>query len=62
MRRNSRFEDLEIWQLDGGLAVKLHKLAKELDCDMLSREITNFSRGLSPLLLALSSLRLALCA
>jgi hypothetical protein len=55
MRRNSRFEDLEIWQLDGGLAVKLHKLAKELDCDMLSREITNFSRGLSPLLLALCS-------
>ncbi len=31
MRPHFRFEDLEIWQLARGLAVKLHKLAGELD-------------------------------
>src|SRR5258708_37588668 len=31
MRPQFRFEDLEIWQLARGLAVKLHKLATELD-------------------------------
>ncbi len=31
MRPHFRFEDLEIWQLARGLAVRLHKLATELD-------------------------------
>jgi four helix bundle protein len=31
MRPHFRFEDLEIWQLARGLAVRLHKLAMELD-------------------------------
>src|SRR2546421_4612105 len=37
MRPHFRFEDLEIWQLARGLAVKLHKLAKELDKRRLYR-------------------------
>jgi len=31
MRPHFRFEDLEIWQLAVGLAVKLHRLADRLD-------------------------------
>ena len=37
MRPHFRFEDLEIWQLARSLAVKLHKLADELDKKRLYR-------------------------
>jgi four helix bundle protein len=37
MRPHFRFEDLEIWQLARCLAVKLHKLAEELDKKRLYR-------------------------
>ena len=37
MRPHFRFEDLEIWQLARSLAVKLHKLANELDKKRLYR-------------------------
>jgi four helix bundle protein len=37
MRPHFRFEDLEIWQLARCLAVKLHKLAEELDKERLYR-------------------------
>jgi len=37
MRPHFRFEDLEIWQLARVLAVKLHKLADELDRKRLYR-------------------------
>ena len=37
MRPHFRFEDLEIWQLARSLAVKLHKLADELDKRRLYR-------------------------
>ena len=37
MRPHFRFEDLEIWQLAKILAVKLHKLADELDKRRLYR-------------------------
>ena len=37
MRPHFRFEDLEIWQLSRNLAVKLHKLANELDKKRLYR-------------------------
>ena len=37
MRPHFRFEDLEIWQLARILAVKLHKLAEELDKKRLYR-------------------------
>ena len=37
MRPHFRFEDLEIWQLARTLAVKLHKLADELDRRRLYR-------------------------
>ena len=37
MRPHFRFEDLEIWQLGRALAVKLHKLADELDKKRLYR-------------------------
>ena len=37
MRPHFRFEDLEIWQLARGLAVKLHKLADGLDKKRLYR-------------------------
>ena len=37
MRPHFRFEDLEIWQLARMLAVKLHKLAEELDKKRLYR-------------------------
>ena len=37
MRPHFRFEDLEIWQLGRILAVKLHKLADELDKKRLYR-------------------------
>ena len=37
MRPHFRFEDLEIWQLARELAVKLHKLADELDKRRLYR-------------------------
>ena len=37
MRPHFRFEDLEIWQLARDLAVKLHKLADELDKRRLYR-------------------------
>jgi four helix bundle protein len=37
MRPHFRFEDLEIWQLARSLAVKLHRLADELDKKRLYR-------------------------
>ena len=37
MRPHFRFEDLEIWQLARCLAVKLHKLAEELEKKRLYR-------------------------
>ena len=37
MRPHFRFEDLEIWQLSRVLAVKLHKLAEDLDKRRLYR-------------------------
>ncbi len=37
VRPHFRFEDLEIWQLARTLAVKLHKLAEELDRKRLYR-------------------------
>lgn len=37
MRPHFRFEDLEIWQLARNLAVKLHKLADDLDKKRLYR-------------------------
>jgi four helix bundle protein len=37
MRPHFRFEDLEIWQLARSLAVKLHKLAEDLDKRRLYR-------------------------
>lgn len=37
MRPHFRFEDLEIWQLARGLAVKLHKLADALEKRRLYR-------------------------
>ena len=37
MRPHFRFEDLEIWQLARSLAVKLHKLAEELEKRRLYR-------------------------
>jgi len=37
MRPHFRFEDLEIWQLARDLAVKLHRLAEELDRKRLYR-------------------------
>ena len=37
MRPHFRFEDLEIWQIARGLAVKFHKLADELDKRRLYR-------------------------
>src|SRR6059036_2792615 len=37
MRPHFRFEDLEIWQLARGLAVKFHKLADELERRRLYR-------------------------
>src|SRR5881409_2334945 len=37
MRPHFRFEDLEIWQIAKGLAVKLHKLADMLDKRRLYR-------------------------
>jgi four helix bundle protein len=37
MRPHFRFEDLEIWQLAVGMAVKLHRLADRLDAKKLYR-------------------------
>jgi len=37
MRPHFRFEDLEIWELARTLAIKLHKLADELDKKRLYR-------------------------
>jgi four helix bundle protein len=37
MRPHFRFEDLEIWQIARGLAVKFHKLAETLDKRRLYR-------------------------
>lgn len=37
MRPHFRFEDLEIWQLARSLALKLHKLAEDLDKRRLYR-------------------------
>ena len=37
MRPHFRFEDLEIWQIAKGLAVKFHKLADLLDKRRLYR-------------------------
>ncbi len=48
MRPHFRFEDLEIWQLARTLAVKLHKLADELDRRRLYRYAEQLrSAGLS---------------
>ena len=48
MRPHFRFEGLEIWQLAKNLAVKLHRLAEELDRKRLYRYAEQLrSAGLS---------------
>jgi four helix bundle protein len=51
MRPHFRFEDLEIWQLARGLAVRLHKLAGKLD----ERKFFRYSEQLRAAALSLTN-------